>query len=563
MARIALVFGIWDYPGKKALPNARLDAENVVKSLEQRGFDCTLVTDGRGDVIMSALDQFKKRCKGADLALIFYAGHGLEHRGMGFILPTDTPPLTVGVLRTFGVAIPDLIESMNMARARVLVLDACREEVLDPQLQSVVNELRSSEQDWDNVLIAYSTSAGDEALDGADGAGSRFCNAFCATLLRHDLSIEDCFREIGATVMRQTSRGQRPWNYSSLNERVAFSDLTPFELVQTHPTGLEGRTGPFSMTRGGKGQVIAFGGPVSVWQATLQSVSALKAGGGDVVCGLAKLPGNRLAILEENGTLQIASSHAHCVFDTGIEGAFGLRASPSGKTLAIIGTGVVILLRSTDTEITKFFEAEHAWDAYGATFISEDRAWFCGDHGRILDVTWANGAPSAQISRSIEGHLNAMVHTPAGVYLAGHGGRIWRLAANDPGASPNLVAQLSSRVETPLARRGSLLSVASDKEIANFLFSPEKLSAQAQHRLETELESNRLMWVDHAPTRPILVVSNNEGLIYVIDSRDGQLVQTINASAGRDHEIQGLCFLNDRHFAALGKDGAIRFYACG
>ena len=87
--RVALVIGNSSYKYAGKLPNPVNDAADVAQSLRRLGFDVTLEKDLEWDGLARTVDSFLNVARGADVAIFFYAGHGLQHDGGAFILPVD------------------------------------------------------------------------------------------------------------------------------------------------------------------------------------------------------------------------------------------------------------------------------------------------------------------------------------------------------------------------------------------------------------------------------------------------------------------------------------------
>ena len=130
--RVALVVGNNAYENVPRLEKAINDAKAVSASLQEIGFQVQLAIDlSRRDFIRQ-LSAFMDRVRPGDLALLYYAGHGIEVRGVNYILPIDVPPVVLGQESLLtGEAVPTekIISDLQDrgARATVFVLDACRD----------------------------------------------------------------------------------------------------------------------------------------------------------------------------------------------------------------------------------------------------------------------------------------------------------------------------------------------------------------------------------------------------------------------------------------------------
>ena len=170
--RIALVVGNNAYESVPRLEKAVNDAKAVSSSLQAIGFQVQLATDlSRRDFIRQ-LSAFMDRVRPGDLALLYYAGHGIEVRGVNYILPTDIPPAIPGQESLLtGEAIPTekIITDLQDrgARAMVFVLDACRDNPFKTGTTRSLGGVRGLAQGTppEGVFVLYSAGVGQSALD--------------------------------------------------------------------------------------------------------------------------------------------------------------------------------------------------------------------------------------------------------------------------------------------------------------------------------------------------------------------------------------------------------------
>ena len=170
--RVALVVGNNAYDSVPKLEKAVNDAKAVSSSLQALGFQVQLATDlGRRDFIRQ-LSAFMDRVGPGDLALFYYAGHGIEVRGVNYILPTDVPPVMQGQESLLtGEAVPTekIISDLQDrgARATVFVLDACRDNPFKTGTTRSLGGARGLAQGTppEGVFVLYSAGVGQSALD--------------------------------------------------------------------------------------------------------------------------------------------------------------------------------------------------------------------------------------------------------------------------------------------------------------------------------------------------------------------------------------------------------------
>ncbi|HHZ09493.1 MAG TPA: caspase family protein [Rhizobiales bacterium] len=129
--RVALVIGADAYRSLRPLDNAVADAVTMRQTLEALGFTVTLETDRDLKRMRRALDDFREDGAGADVALFFFAGHGVEIAGDNRLLPVDADAASVDRLRETSLALDEVHAVLrSMARAVLVVLDACRNDPL-------------------------------------------------------------------------------------------------------------------------------------------------------------------------------------------------------------------------------------------------------------------------------------------------------------------------------------------------------------------------------------------------------------------------------------------------
>lgn len=126
--RIALVLGLGAYQKIETLNNTRNDAKVIAETLEEIGFDVTVGIDTDALQMREMLDEFAFRSELADLALIYFAGHGVEVQGANFLISTDAGPKSNLDIQKQSVSLKDLLSAVDHARKmRIVILDSCRD----------------------------------------------------------------------------------------------------------------------------------------------------------------------------------------------------------------------------------------------------------------------------------------------------------------------------------------------------------------------------------------------------------------------------------------------------
>ncbi|WP_299818623.1 caspase family protein [uncultured Roseibium sp.] len=216
--KVALVIGNGAYQRMPALPNPSNDAELMASKLTGLGFDVVRIIDGDRRAFRDGLTRFGRRAQGADVALVFYAGHGVQVNGRNWLLPVDAEILASTDLPGQAVKADDLLEIMDAsgARLKLVFLDACRNNPLPRSLsRGTTNGLARLEANAAGMMIAFATAPGDVALDGA-GSNSPFTEALARLIGTPDLEVRHLMGRVRESVYTSTGERQLPW----LNEAL-------------------------------------------------------------------------------------------------------------------------------------------------------------------------------------------------------------------------------------------------------------------------------------------------------------------------------------------------------
>ena len=221
--RVALVVGNSTYDHIGRLPNPDNDARDMSAALRRLGFEVTTELDADRVELTEALRAFTRRSAGADVSLVFYAGHGIEMDGVNYLVPVDARLERDVDVRFETVTVDDLLVSTTGASLRLVLLDACRNNPLARSMQRTAATRTVSGGSFadlnedllgDETLVAYAAAAGTTA---ADGRGRN--SPYTAALLSHletPLEIGLLFRRVRAQVLAATNGAQRPHEYHSL-----------------------------------------------------------------------------------------------------------------------------------------------------------------------------------------------------------------------------------------------------------------------------------------------------------------------------------------------------------
>jgi hypothetical protein len=225
--RVALVIGNSAYQHTPALNNPRNDAADVAASLRRLGFEVLEGNDLDKRGMERLIRQFGLRLAAADLALFFYAGHGIQLGGQNYLLPTDARFASEGDADFETIALSLVLKQMEReAKTSIVLLDACRDNPLARNLarhmgmrSTQVGQGLAEVRTGVGTLIGFSTQPGNVALDGA-GRNSPYAEA----LLRHmELPAKDVTGVLIAVrndVLKVTDGKQVPWEHTSLTGQV-------------------------------------------------------------------------------------------------------------------------------------------------------------------------------------------------------------------------------------------------------------------------------------------------------------------------------------------------------
>ena len=225
--RVAFVVGNGAYKNVTQLPNPPMDAKAIASLLRGMGFDVVEGSNLARDTMSTKLLEFSKRTQGADVALFFYAGHGIAVDGVNYLLPVDADIKTIADVKLGNaINIDDALEqTLAGAKVKLVFLDACRDNPFAAKIKenaaqakrSVTIEKGLAEmKSAEGTLISFATGPGQTALDGPEGTHSPFTNALLAHLPEKGVEIQQVMTEVRAEVHEQTNNGQLPWGNTNL-----------------------------------------------------------------------------------------------------------------------------------------------------------------------------------------------------------------------------------------------------------------------------------------------------------------------------------------------------------
>lgn len=223
--RLALVIGNSTYSSVASLDNPSNDARVIGATLDQMGFEVTLLIDADQAQMKRGIAMFGRdlRDAGTDATgLFYYAGHGVQSFGANFLLPVDVALADAADLDLVGVDAQSVLRQMYSARNRtnIMILDACRNNPFSniPEFNdSGLAEMKAPT----GTFLAYATAPGEVALDGTE-TNSPFTHALASHMTEPGLPIEQMFKRVRRDVLTETDGRQTPWDSSSLTSDFVF-----------------------------------------------------------------------------------------------------------------------------------------------------------------------------------------------------------------------------------------------------------------------------------------------------------------------------------------------------
>ena len=250
--RVALVIGNSDYQNVSPLTNPANDAAALAAILTKANFD---VVDAKSNLtgieMKRTLRDFGNKVRDADVAVIYYAGHGIELEGTNYLIPVDAKlEIDTDVLDEAFPLDRFIVAADPAKQLRLIILDACRDNPFNKTMKRTIGSravnrgLAKVEPTNPNTLVAFAAKAGSTASDG-EGKNSPFAAALVKHMTKPGLDLRKAFGYVRDDVLKATGNKQEPFVYGSLGG----NDVSLVPAVVTAAAASTQQTDPNSALR--------------------------------------------------------------------------------------------------------------------------------------------------------------------------------------------------------------------------------------------------------------------------------------------------------------------------
>nr|WP_223215917.1 caspase family protein [Rhizobium herbae] len=245
--KVALVIGNSRYANEAALVNPQNDAEDMAEVLSRIGFKVIVKFDLDYNSLRNALMEFTQFADQAEIAAVFYAGHGIEMSGTNYLIPIDARLDNESQIAFQALPLDLVLNAVNGAsRLRIVFLDACRNNPFLKKLQSRPGASRSALgrglapiEPNEGTVVAFAAKGGTTASDGSE-RNSPFTKALLKHIVQPGLDVDFMLRHVRDDVMKDTGGRQEPFKYGSLPAENLTMAETEEAAAQRQKTGQGG-----------------------------------------------------------------------------------------------------------------------------------------------------------------------------------------------------------------------------------------------------------------------------------------------------------------------------------
>jgi hypothetical protein len=241
--RVALVIGNGAYGNVPALLNPPNDASDIAAALKRLGFTVSLATNASFDEMRRGLIALGRDAAGADMAAVYFAGHGMEINGDNWLIPIDAALKRDTDAANEAISLQSvMLQVSNTTSLGLVILDACRDNPFAVRMNRSLATRAATLgglgriEPTGNVLVAYAARDGTTALDG-DARNSPFAAALLRNIEAPGVEVTFMFRNVRDDVMEATRNQQQPFVYGSLSRKAIY-------LAGPPPAGADGAALP-------------------------------------------------------------------------------------------------------------------------------------------------------------------------------------------------------------------------------------------------------------------------------------------------------------------------------
>ena len=230
-SKLALIIGNADYR-VKPLRNAVTDARSIASAMRESGFSIIARENASQASMIDAMKEFWLRGRRSEARVMYFSGHGIQHRGRNYLVPVDMVIDNEEDVPRRAASVDEVVDKLNESTrgVNVVILDACRTPPVAGSTRTRGGNLgvtRSQSNGLAQVsapqgtLIAFSTAPGSVAYDGIDGS-SPYTRHLVEQMRVPGQSVEQLFKRVRIGVARETANKQVPWESSSLMGDFCF-----------------------------------------------------------------------------------------------------------------------------------------------------------------------------------------------------------------------------------------------------------------------------------------------------------------------------------------------------
>lgn len=226
--KVALVIGNSDYKNVFPLKNPVNDATDVGDALKRIGFQVTALRNAPVADMRSTLKQFGDKAKLAEVAVVFYSGHGLQSDGVAWLLASDGQARSLADITKGSISLPEILEQLDgVEKIGMVFVDAARNDPFnEAQKRQLPSGLKKQVEEPKNILISFATGAGRKVADG-EGRNSPFTAALLKHVEEPGLEVIALMKRVRDDVVSSTAGEQVPTFYISAADEAYLVAALP------------------------------------------------------------------------------------------------------------------------------------------------------------------------------------------------------------------------------------------------------------------------------------------------------------------------------------------------